>query len=447
MNKIIRFNAVETSSKTGISETGISAISDRDLHCESPLDNEVVFETNKSKNSTDDWSASLEAMLEEPPSLVPYQVLFGGVTLFTVCGFLAWVGTIEEVRRARGKFVSLGEGHKLKSPDLAKVTNVTVKQGDYVKSGQVIAEVDRSDLAPLVIGGSRLGQLNALMEKTRLRAQSRIAMAQAKEKAIETELVIKTASLKGGDGIFSSKLVGYQNKSPFYPIIQSDEKFRTSLKDSQGAVNSASVKGLKNLLAQTTSQRRSLQLEEKRQIDKLALEISLEQKKMTDASKKQGSPKLKKEPRFLVAPTNGVIASLNVTRNHGQIQKGETIAKIVPKDAPLALETTIAKEKVGLIEVGMSVKLKFKENSFPEDRRIPGKIISISEDVKQNQKYSSRHRVIVELLSDAINDYKSSSFLKPGQTTTAEIIVSHRTMDMLLENIKPLHKGRLNLAS
>jgi hemolysin D len=450
MSKIIRFNAVETSSQSGSSGIGF-----RDLYPESSLDSRVVFETQKNVNSTDDWSACLEAMLEEPPSVVPYQVLLGGVTLFSVCGLWAWIGTIEEVSRARGKFVSLGEAHKLKSSDLAKVTNVTVKQGDYVKSGQVVAELDRDDLASsvkqkqaqLAIAGSKLSQLNALMEQTRLTVQSHVAMALAKEKAIETELAATKASLKVNDGVSREKLVSYKNESPFYPIMESDEKFTTSLKHSHKPVNSAEVKRLKNLLAKTTATRRSLQLEQRRQIEKLTQTIALERKKMADTEILLASAKAKKEQRFLVAPTDGVVASLDFTRNNEEIQRGQTIAKIVPKDAPLALETTIAKEKVDFIEVGMLVQLQFKKDSFFEERRIPGKVISISEETKPNQKYSARHRVIVELVSDAIKDYKNSSFFKPGQTTTAEIIVSHRTMDIFLENIKPLHKGRLNLAS
>ena len=88
------------------------------------------------------WSSSLQNLLDQPPAMLPKKMILGGMAFFLVFAAWAWFGKIEEVGKARGKLVPKGETYKVESVELGKISNVAVTEGEEVKAGQLLAELD-----------------------------------------------------------------------------------------------------------------------------------------------------------------------------------------------------------------------------------------------------------------------------------------------------------------
>ena len=133
------------------------------------------------------WSVSLQTVLDKPPASFTTRVMLGGLVFCVAFAGWAWLGQIEEVGHARGRLVPLGEVYKIHPVDLGKVANVAVKEGQTVKAGTVLMELD-TQLAQgevqrleqqLKSFQVELSQKLSLLEKARLEAGTRAAIAEA----------------------------------------------------------------------------------------------------------------------------------------------------------------------------------------------------------------------------------------------------------------------------
>jgi HlyD family secretion protein len=92
-----------------------------------------------------------------------------------------WLGKIEEVGHARGRLVPQGEAYKIHPVDAGKVVRINVKEGDVVKAGQVLVEMDTQIVNSeverfqqmLKAYQDELRQKQALIEKTHQEANTR----------------------------------------------------------------------------------------------------------------------------------------------------------------------------------------------------------------------------------------------------------------------------------
>ena len=91
-----------------------------------------------------DWSPPLQNLLDRPPAMLPKQIILGGMVFFLAFGSWAWFGEAEEVGKAQGKLVPKGETYKVESIELGKISRIVVEEGEAVKAGQLLVELDTS---------------------------------------------------------------------------------------------------------------------------------------------------------------------------------------------------------------------------------------------------------------------------------------------------------------
>ena len=159
-------------------------ISSKQAVAESPTQANAIQPYAKSESN---WSPALQNVLEQPPATFPRQLLMGGLIFCLAFIAWAWLGKIEEVGHARGRMVPRGEAYKINPVDLGKIIRINVKEGDTVKAGQVVVELDTQIAANEVDGLKRmlagyqdqLKQKQELIEKTRQEANTRAVLAKA----------------------------------------------------------------------------------------------------------------------------------------------------------------------------------------------------------------------------------------------------------------------------
>ncbi|MBA3922003.1 MAG: HlyD family efflux transporter periplasmic adaptor subunit [Nostocaceae cyanobacterium] len=193
-------------------------------------------------------------------------------------------------------------------------------------------------------------------------------------------------------------------------------------------------------LVQRQAQGRLIQLEAQQKMQQMQVEITQLQGKIAETENLLKAAQAKLLQRFLYAPTDGVVSSLNIRRTGEVVQPGQTIAEISAQNAPLILVTVLPNREAGFVKVGASVQVKMDAYPYQNYGIISGKVISISPDAKPDDKLGSVYRVEVALNRHDITENHQKISLKAGQTASAEIIIRHRRIaDLLLEPIKQLH--------
>lgn len=143
-----------------------------------------------------DWSSALQSLLDQPPASFPLQLMLGGL-IFCVA-FVTWgyFGTVDEVGQARGQLAPQGKVFKIHPVELGKVSQIPIKEGQTVKKGEVLAELDRqiatTELTRLQQQLTALKaeqtQKRGLIERIYLEAQTQSAIARAQIQAQQASI-------------------------------------------------------------------------------------------------------------------------------------------------------------------------------------------------------------------------------------------------------------------
>ena len=477
------------------------------------------------------WSGSLQAVLDQPPASLPLKLMWGGLAFCMT--FMAWAtfGQIDEVGHARGVLMPKGDVYKIHPLEAGKIASIHAKEGQLVKAGQALVELD-TDFAQkeverlqqsLTADKIQLAQTQGMIEKHQLQANNRAAMAkadaqaqesaiaQAKQKAATTQDVLiqlqadieadrtrlqrlqsLPATVQERVTQLQADVVAHQARlEKIKPLVEQGAisqsqtfAIEQEIRDRQSAITKshldegtttrerlfdveqnlrdrqrtftqnqgefkqslAEAKRLESVLTQKQGEGNSAQLEAQQQIQQLQVEMTKLKAKIADNENLLSSAKTKLNQRYLYAPVEGIVSSLNI-RNIGEVvQTGQTLAEIAPKTAPLVISASLPNQEAGFVKIGMPVQVKLDAYPYQNYGVINGKVTSISPDSKQDKQLGSVYQVEVSLDRHSITANKQTILFKSGQAATVEIITRRRHIsDILLDLIRQLQKGGINL--
>ena len=420
------------------------------------------------------WSTFVQTVLDQPPSTLPSRWLSGGMAFCLVFGAWAWIGQIEEIGHAQGQLAPKGDVYKVQFIDLGKVIDIAVEEGQQVKAGQVLVELDTQAAASEVARLQQmlatlqieLDQKRTLIAKTRLEAKSRaaiaqadhqaqvVAIAQAEARAHTTQMLI--TQLEGDAAAHQSRL---ERLEPLLEAgaISREEVFgaEQTLRERQRAITQrlgerrqalAETERLQAGLAQKQAEGQRAQLEAQQQIQQLEADVTQVSAKIDETANLLNQAQLELERRYLYAPVNGVILSLEVSNVGEVVEPGQTIAEIAPVDAPLVLSAKLPNQEAGFVEAGMAVQVKFDAYPYQDYGVVSGRVTAISPDAEMDERLGKVYEVEIALDRDHVATPDQLIRFKPGQTASADIVIRQRRIaDVLLDPIRQLQQDGISL--
>jgi HlyD family secretion protein len=230
---------------------------------------------------------------------------------------------------------------------------------------------------------------------------------------------------------------------------QRTERDRTStVTQQQGELKQAlvEIQSLQAQLNQKIAESNINQLEAQQRIQQLEVEKTQLKSQIAETQNLLNRARTQLVQKFLYAPVDGIVSSLNV-RNAGEVvQQGQTIAEVAPTTAPLVLSASLPNQEAGFIKPGMPVQIKLDAFPYQDFGVVMGKVTSISSDSKQVEGQGLVYKVEVALDRNYINANQQTIQFKAGQTATADIIIRRRRIaDVLLAPLKQLQKGGIDL--
>lgn len=408
----------------------------------------------------------LAEIQDKPPN--PLGRLFLWILLTLMVLVIAWMyfAKVDVVVSARGKVVPDGDLKVLQPFEIGVIRKILVKEGDYVKEGQVLVEIDPTVEVADIQGKERnlfFHKLTNRRVKAILSGKEFLASDVTTESQLQTNLyrVQKEhlkASLKAKEKeIEEIKKVIYSLKEEISKlnhlmnvVLEEEEKLKALV--IAGAVAEAKyrekVKERLNLereisLKKNQVEEYMLRLERvMHEIDTIKSEFSEKLLVEAGSSLQQENlltseitaVKFKKSKRFITSPVNGYVHLIAVKTVGGIITPAQPLISIVPENTPLVVKAFVLNKDIGFIKPDHNVIVKVDTYDFQKYDTLKGKVKIVSPfSVEDREIGVDGYPVYIKLDSSELKTKDGKIYkIKPGMTVLAEINTGKRRVIELI---------------
>jgi hemolysin D len=396
--------------------------------------------------------------------------------------FAAWVAAlgfieIDRVVSAPGRVVSKASTIVVQPLDTAIVRSIEVREGQQVRSGDLLARLDPT-LATADVDAMQ-AQVSSLQAEV-WRLQAEVEERPFSYAGLDPVLSLQAAIYAQRESEQASKLEAYRQKidglksaearsaadaTAFrdrLAVAQSVEDMRKKLEEMQAGSRLNSMLATDNRLEVERSLTSVTKTREAAKADLAAMiaernayvqnwraqasqTLSDESRKLSDAREALNKALLHRQLVELHADRDATVLTIAKISQGSVLQAGEQLITMVPVDAPLEIEANIAGRDNGFVRVGDPVAIKFDTFPFSQYGMAVGTVRVISPDSfaasdqqtgravgsaasapQGNTTPFYRSRMTIEQVN--LHDLPTHVRLTPGMPVTADIRVGKHTV-------------------
>lgn len=384
------------------------------------------------------------------------------IMIFALIALLwAIFGRIDVVATAVGKIIPNDRTKVIQPMETAVVKSIHVRDGQAVRRGQVLIELDttstaadsgrlrnealtarleagraqamlmslssgRSQPMPAVIGADPM-RMHA--EQSQLLGQyqeyhARQQQLQAESARHQAELLTtqeQVGKLEQTVPIARRRAEDYQKlvKENFMSQHGYLEREQTRIEQEQDlAASRAKLTEIRAALMEVQRQQATLTAETRRQLldqNNLAVQKA--------ASLEQELVKADQRGRLmhLTAPVAGNVQQLAVHTVGGVVTPAQPLMVIVPTENVLEVEAMLPNKDIGFVNPGQDAEVKVETFPFTKYGTLQGRITQVSSDAIQNEKLGLIYATRVKLAKDTLQVENKTVRLTPGMAVTVEV--------------------------
>jgi hemolysin D len=412
--------------------------------------------------------AALE-VIETPPSPFGRIVLWMIVAILVSALTWSYFGKIDEVAVARGKVIPDGNVKIIEPANGGVINSVRVTEGEYVKQGQVLADLD-STLATVDVESAQKSLDTAKAERDILR---KVSAGEDATDAINTsnlpddtksDLLQLASSTSSSDQVKRQFLsldisqaqkqlaTEQQNLSTLKANLSDAQNRQQQLRDTiSQTTDAAALQSLNSELQTVTGEIASLQSSIVSQTQRTSsAQSSLNQakaslgnysaqndlstvnsiidqdKKITDLESALAKAQKNIQLQTIKAPVDGTVLSISSTTVGSVITSTQPFVTIVPSGTPLVIEATLSNRDIGFVSVGQKVAIKVDAYSFQRYGYLSGRVKSISPDAFDDQKQGLIYKMKVTIDSNKTTTKNNEINVGAGMSVSAEVKTGKR---------------------
>ena len=356
----------------------------------------------------------------------------------TVVASVAWANwaVLDEQVRASGEVIVSSRSQIVQVVDGGVLQNLRVKEGQVVKAGDILAELDRTRFAANA-AETRSKVLDLTANVERLRAE------------------LNGKPLRFSDAVAREADLADRQENLHTRRLRQQREERNSVKKSLRLAEEE-LSALQQL-AHTGDASQSEVLSARRQVVELKAELTNRQNEYRrDAQKELANTQAELEQTLqiykqrqealaattITAPMAGSIKNIRITTMGAVLKAGDELLQIVPSDEPLLIEVRVYSKDVAFVRPGLRANVKLDAYDSSIYGALEGEVVYVSpdtidEDLRQNEDPYYRAQVKITKLPER-KGFEPIEVI-PGMTATAEIITGHRTVAQYI--LKPLRRG------
>jgi HlyD family type I secretion membrane fusion protein len=383
-------------------------------------------------NSNNDFLPLANTQEFLPP--ISHWTTLGGLFIIAAVGLalpLASVTKYKETVKAQASVRPAGELRIVQAATEGQVIDISVKENQAVKKGEVIATIDDSRLQTkksqlqssiqqaqqqLVQINAQITALNSQIGAETDRINRAVASAEAelsrrqrdyRDKQIITAAEVEEAeaNLKSAEAALNaarSKRNRYQSAAKQGALSKDQlEEAQLAVQQQQQAVEGTQAKLQQTKAALNPSQaevaiaRQEIARERASGQATLATlnrerEALIQQRIETSKQLERDSRELQQvktdlDQTIISAPTNGILFKLNLRNSSQTVRPGEEIAQIAPSEVPLMVKAAISPQDIGKLKEGQKVQMRVSACPYPDYGTLKGVVSQISRDTIKPQ--------------------------------------------------------------
>ena len=375
---------------------------------------------------------------EKPVS--PTLRITAKVLISLVFVLLAWsiFGRMDIIVNATGEIIPSERTKAIASVEVSSVRALHVKEGQTVKQGEVLVELDAS-----AADAEHDKAVSSIVEATLQIARSHAMIAAIDShrppqlpvlKGIPVENLIEAkAHLVGQYQDFVAKLQRFEGEIARYaqalPLAAQRAADYKELARSRDVPMHAYLEkeqariDLEGQLAEARNQRAALIAETRRAAyDAIAEGEKTLGAARQDALRTEAHSKLLK----LTAPVDGTVQQLTVHTVGGVVPVAQTLMVIVPKESRVEVEALLENKDIGFVEEGQPAAVKVDAYEYTKYGTIPARVVHVSRDAIKDEKRGLLYSVIVALERSSITVKGQEMPLNPGMSVKVDIKTGSR---------------------
>ena len=408
-----------------------------------------------------------EEIVETPAATLGALVVWLVTLLLIVALAWSYFGRIDIVAVANGKISTEGSTKIIQPAVSGVVTNINVHEGQRVKKGETLLELDKTTaekdvatanqslntarverdiLRRLAVGGNTDEIINNadLPDETKamLRqfASSQTVLSAARQQAAngtisnyqqqiqfnqqaKNQLEINAQNLKNRKAEIEKQL---PNANPIDRLRLQNElsNIDQRITSADSAVLGQNQQLLQSQSALTQAQNQS-QTQNAETNSAFSNQIIAAEKRIIELENNLVKARQVLAQTTITAPVDGTVLSLTVKTIGGVVNAGQQLAQIVPEKVSLYIDAALDNQDVGFVKSGQRVVVKVATYPFQRYGYLEGTVENISPDAIQDDKKGLIYKAKIKL-----NDDKSSKQnqlkLLPGMSVSAEITTGQR---------------------
>ena len=406
------------------------------------------------------------ALQEEPVSPAPRLAMWLVVAFGVIALLWAVFGHVDIVATAQGKIVPSDRTKTIQAVETAAVKAIHVADGQSVKAGDVLIELDATMLAAeknRVAGDLTAARLQAARGRALLTAietgrppkmpplpevdPALVAQAQQWGEGQFSELTAKLSQLDAGNRRKQAEIrsteelvraleqtvpIERARAEDMKALLDEDyiakhayyERQQSWLEKEGNLANQRSrLAELKAALEEGVEQRRSLLAETRR----ATLDSYNEgQQKLAELSQELIKADTHERLMWLTSPVDGTVQQLAVHTIGGVVTPALPLMMVVPREDALEVEAFLNNKDIGFVNVGQHAEVKVETFQYTKYGTVHGLVTHVSHDAINDEKKGLIYSIRVKLDSASILVGDKMVGLAPGESVSVEIKTGKR---------------------
>lgn len=398
--------------------------------------------------------------IEDRPTSPLGRSLLWSILAFLVIALLwLFLATIDIVVSARGKIVPDGEIKTLQPVETGVIASIHIKEGQSVKKGEVLMEIDpsvtESDLSSkqqnLSLLELEIDRLNALVNDRTFIPSSHCTDSAA----IATQQMIYTSTRMAYDQqrqVIDEQIrqnneateTAKADKSRLRQLLASAKEREARLKEVLDIIAKREYEDAKNqrveyqeqlsmkehAIAQSQGRLRELtqqlRLVTQEYRNKLLAELTQKSKEATALRTEVQTSLFRHAKQQIIAPVDGYVGKLLVHTVGGVVTPAEKLLTLIPKGVPLIIKATVLNQDIGFVTKEMEVAVKIDTFDFQKYGLIHGNVKHIADDAIEDEKLGPVYEIAITPSDTTLKGEGKTLSIHPGMSVTAELKVGKR---------------------
>lgn len=427
-----------------------------------------------------DFKPILAEVEEKPPNPIGRAFLW---TTIAILGF-ALIGLIfikvDVVVTARGKIIPVGDVKVLQPLETGVVSKICVREGDYVKAGSPLIEIDPSvDSADLEgkeknlnLSRVSMARIRAVLDDRAFRpsgegrpqeiVDTQVKLYQSQRALYHSTLKEKQLALEEAEhGVrtLQDELTKLENQLAVTQDVEKKQKslveigalaenrFKEKVRERMSQEREVGAKRgqIKEAMARAARVKSEVESFRNSFREKMLSELSSNMQGKNILEAEVTSLNFKKGKRSINAPVSGYVHILSIKTVGGVVTPAQQVVSLVPEDAALMARVLVLNKDAGFVWPGQKCVVKVDTFDFQKYGMIDGTVESVNPfSVEEKENSGDGYPLHVTLASEELKTKDGSTHkVRPGMSVSAEIQVGKRRVVefFLFPIIKYLDEG------